>query len=192
MKQRVRQFVFSGLLARHSVKEMEAGGLLRIKDGSVSEKKDQDLFASVQEQIRAGSLQMQRVYRILYVLENMIREMIDFTFTELDKTPDWFETRANSDMKRKYEERKLREEKNNWHSGRNKQPIFYLDFGDLSRLIVNHWTAFSDLLPTQNWAQSRLDEAERTRNVIAHTNILPSDEIDRLEMYLRDWIKQIG
>jgi hypothetical protein len=67
-----------------------------------------------------------------------------------------------------------------------------MDFGDLAKLITNNWSEFEDLLPNQSWVQSRLDEAERTRNVIAHTNILSSEESARLEMYLRDWIKQIG
>ena len=47
-------------------------------------------------------------------------------------------------------------------------------------------------LPNQPWVLSRLNEAKRSRNVIAHTNLLASDEITRLEMYLRDRIKQIG
>jgi hypothetical protein len=67
-----------------------------------------------------------------------------------------------------------------------------MDFGDLAKLIINNWEEFDDLLPNQSWVQSRLDEAERSRNVIAHTNILSSEESSRLEMYLRDWIKQIG
>jgi hypothetical protein len=95
-------------------------------------------------------------------------------------------------MKGKLVKRKEAEEKNEWHAGRNRHPIFYMDFGDLSRLITNHWALFEDLLPSQVWVQSRLDEAERTRNVIAHTNLLASEEGDRLELNLRDWIKQIG
>ena len=67
-----------------------------------------------------------------------------------------------------------------------------LDFSDLAKLIVNNWQEFEDLLPTQSWVQSRLDDAERSRNVIAHTNILSSEEAARLDMYLNDWIKQIG
>jgi hypothetical protein len=94
-------------------------------------------------------------------------------------------------MKVRVSQRKEQEEKNQWHSGRNKDEIFYLDFGDLARLITTHWNLFEDL-PTQAWVQSRLDEAERSRNVIAHTNVLSAEEVARLELYLRDWMKQIG
>jgi hypothetical protein len=76
--------------------------------------------------------------------------------------------------------------------GRNEHPVYYLDFGDLGLLIINHWTVFKDFFDGgQAWVQSRIGEAERTRNVIAHTNTLAAEEGERLEIYLRDWIKQV-
>lgn len=191
MKRDLNHFVFSGLLAKHAVRDLEASGVLRGRAATAEERHDQDLFAPVQEDVRGGSLQMQRVFRILYVLENIVRQFIMNRFQEEDGD-DWFDKRASGDMKTKLAKRKDDEEKNGWHTGRNKHPIFYMDFGDLSKLITQHWALFTDLLPSQVWVQSRLDEAERTRNVIAHTNLLASEESSRLEMYLRDWIKQIG
>jgi hypothetical protein len=192
MKREINNFVFSGILAKHSVKDMEATGLLRGRAVTEDERREQDLFAPVQEHIRAGAVQMQKHYRILYVLENIVRDLIVTRFTEAAGSADWFDARASADMKKKLEQRQKAEEKNEWHTGRNRQPIYYMDFGDLARLIVNHWSVFEDLLPNQVWVQSRLDEAERTRNVIAHTNVLAAEEGARLEMYLRDWIRQIG
>ena len=134
---------------------------------------------------------MQKHFRVLFVFENVVRELITTRFNEEDG-PDWFETRANSDMKKKLEQRKRTEEKNQWHSGRNREPIYYLDFGDLGLLITNHWPLFRDFFPNQTWIMSRVQEAERSRNVIAHTNLMSSEEGDRLEMYLRDWLRQVG
>ncbi len=75
--------------------------------------------------------------------------------------------------------------------GRNSHAIFYLDSGDLGALITTHWAVFKDFFENQAWVLSRIQEAERTRNVIAHTNVLAAEEALRLEMYLRDWIKQV-
>jgi len=187
----LKTFVFKGVLARHAVADLQAEGLLQSPLATSSERSDIDLFAAIQESVRNGSIQMQRAYRLLYVLENIVRTLIAEQLSEADGE-DWFEKRASAQMKTKIAQRQEQEERNQWHSGRNKAPIFYLDFGDLAKLITTHWVSFSYLLPTQAWVQSRLDEAERSRNVIAHTNILSSEEVDRLEMYLRDWIKQIG
>lgn len=186
-----KNFVFSGLLAKHATKDMEASGLLRSRAVSGEERKEQDLLSSVEESIRAGAKSMQKSFRTLYVLENLVRSLIDERLKDKYGS-NWFDSKATAPMKGKLKDRKAKEEKNQWHTGRNKEPLFYMDFADLAKLIVNNWAEFEDLLPTQSWVQSRLDEAERSRNVIAHTNILSSEEATRLEMYLRDWIKQIG
>ncbi|MDP9051288.1 MAG: Swt1 family HEPN domain-containing protein [Acidobacteriota bacterium] len=191
MNANLKQFVFKGLLGKHAIQDMQATGVLHRPEVTQADRQQGDLFVSVQESIRGASLQMQSAYRLLFILENIVRDLISTRFAEPDG-PDWFDDRATTQMKAKVEQRKQQEEKNQWHAGRNKESIFYLDFGDLSRLITSNWTIFEDLLPNQSWVQSRLDEAERSRNVIAHTNILSSDEVARLEMYLRDWIKQIG
>ncbi|WOD11370.1 Swt1 family HEPN domain-containing protein [Pseudomonas sp. NyZ704] len=191
MSDDVKSFVFSGLLASHATKDMEASGLLRSRAVSGGERKEQDLLSSVEESIRSGAKAMQASFRTLYVLENLVRSLIDERLKDKYGV-NWFDSKATAPMKGKLSDRKAKEEKNQWHTGRNKEPLFYMDFADLAKLIVNNWPEFEDLLPTQSWVQSRLDEAERSRNVIAHTNVLSSEEASRLEMYLRDWIKQIG
>lgn len=191
MKRDLKNFVFSGVLARHATGDMEAQGILRSRAITSEERHDQDLLASVEESIRGGAIAMQRAYRILFVLENLVRSVI--TATLKDKSGEtWFDIHATAPMKSKLKDRQAKENQNQWHAGRNKEPIYYMDFGDLSKLIVNNWNDFEDLLPGQSWVQSRLEEAERSRNVIAHTNILAAEEVARLEMYLTDWIKQVG
>ena len=192
MKSQLNDFVLRGLYARHCIRDLQATGQLRAPAVTPSERKEQDLFAPIPERVRAGSIEMARVYRTLYALENLVRDFIDTRFTEEDKTSEWFDARASRDMKKKLEDRKKGEEKNQWHVGRNEHPIYYLDFGDLGLLIVNHWSVFKDFFPKQSWVVSRIDEAEKSRNVIAHTNLLSSEEAERLETYLKDWIRQVG
>jgi len=183
-------FMFRGLLAKHAIRDMQAVGLLRVPAADAQEHSEIDLFAPVSEQVRSGSLYMQRCFRLLYVLENVVREFVREVLEEIDKE-NWFEKRASIPMKKKVEDRKATEGKNQWHTGRNDHPIYYLDFGDLTLLIQNHWSEFKDLLPNQSWAVSRLQDAERSRNVIAHTNLLSDEEVVRLEMHVRDWIRQV-
>jgi hypothetical protein len=191
VKSQINDFVFTGILASHCVLDLQARGLLRTRIGTPDERREQDLFAPVPERIRGGSLQMQRWYRILFVFENLVRDFVITRLSELDGE-NWFDGRATADMKKKVEDRRKKEEKNQWHAGRNKQPIYYLDFGDLGLLITNHWAVFKDFFDNQAWIVSRIQDAERTRNVIAHTNILASEEGLRLEMYLSDFVRQIG
>ena len=187
----VKNFVFSGLLASHARNDMEATGLLRNRIASGDERKEQNLFSSVEESIRAGAKAMQCSFQTLFVLENLVRSLIDERLKDKHGV-NWFDSKATTSMKSKLKNRKEEEVKHQWHTGRNKEPLFYMDFGDLAKLIISNWAEFEDLVPSQSWVTSRLEEAERSRNVIAHTNVLSSEESSRLELYLRDWIKQIG
>lgn len=191
MDKDVNNFALKGIFASFCVKDMQTSGLLRTPELKQSEQKDHNMFVTASEKIRNGSLQMQRYYRMLYIFENLVREYIDNTFTEIDGA-NWFDSRSNRDMKRKLETRTRDEQKNQWHTGRNQHPLFYMDFSDLALLIINHWSEFKDFFPDQAWVTSRISDTERSRNVIAHTNELPAEEGARMEMHLRDWIKQIG
>lgn len=179
-------------MTKHALKDMQLSGLVRSPASTSLERAEQDFFAPVTEAIRTSSIEMSRNYRLLFVFENLVRDFIDTRFTEEDKTTEWFTGRSNAAMKKKVTDRKKGEEKHQWHTGRNEGPLYYLDFSDLGLLIINHWAVFKDFFPKQSWVTTRIDEAERSRNVIAHTNQLSSEESVRLEMYLRDWIKQIG
>ena len=192
MNPRVNNFVFKGLMTKHAVKDMQLAGLLRSPAATTQERAEHDFYAPVTEVIRTGSLEMARNYRLLYVFENLVRDFINIRFTEEDKITNWFDKRSNTPMKKKVADRQKGEEKHQWHTGRNEGPLYYLDFSDLGLLIINHWNVFKDFFPKQSWVTTRIEEAERSRNVIAHTNLLSSEESQRLEMYLRDWMKQVG
>jgi hypothetical protein len=191
MKPDINNFMLKGLFTSYCVKDLQTEGLLRTPIYTTEERNEHDLFVSCPEKIRSGSLQMQKYFRMLYVFENLVRDFIDSTLSEIDGE-NWFDKRSTKDMRDKVSNRKISEEKNQWHVGRNEHPLYYLDFSDLSLLITNHWEVFKDFFPDQGWVTSRIKESERTRNVIAHTNDLTAEEGSRLEMHLRDWIKQIG
>lgn len=191
MKSRLNDFAFKGLFAAYCIKDLRILGTLRSPAHSNQERLDHDMLASVPEQIRSGAVEMQRYYKFMFVFENLLRAFVSDRFSEVDGEL-WFEKRASTKMKDKVEQRRKDEAENSWHCGRNKDPLYCLDFGDLSLLIKNHWNVFEDLLPSQDWVASRINETERTRNVIAHTGLLPAEEGARLEMHFRDWVKQVG
>jgi hypothetical protein len=189
---RVKNFVFRGMLASNAIAQLRAVGSLRTPAHTTQERKDDDMLVSVPAAVRGASLEMQRAYRLLYVFENLVRNFINQRFTEVDKRPDWWDVRSSTEMKNKFRDRKKEEERNAWHAGRSDAPLFYMDFGDLALLVINHWSVFKDFFPNQAWISSRIQETERSRNVIAHTNRLPEAEAVRLEQCLRDWIAQVA
>jgi hypothetical protein len=59
-------------------------------------------------------------------------------------------------------------------------------FEGLSDIIINNWSEFQDLIPSQHWLKQRLDELERARNFVAHHRMLSEPEFARLEMYVTE------
>lgn len=191
MNRTVFDFAFRGLSASSVVHEMIESGQLRRRVSTSEEHRDRDRFAAVPQTIAANAMRMRRCYELLFILENLVREFVVTRMTEVHGT-DWINKAATADMKKKVEQRKQTEQRNQWHVGRNAGDVYYLDFGDLGLLIKNQWSSFKDYLPDQAWVEARMTESERSRNVIAHTNVLDGEEVKRLEMHLQDWIRQLG
>ncbi len=95
-------------------------------------------------------------------------------------------------IRRNVESRIKQDKKNKWHSPRANSNINYCDFGDLCNIIINNWEIFEDLFPNQDWIKTRLNYLEPSRNAIAHNNILQEHDINRINMFLKDWILQVG
>ncbi|KQP67208.1 hypothetical protein ASF47_03850 [Nocardioides sp. Leaf285] len=140
---------------------------------------------------RNEALRMGRLYSIIYCFENSVRDLIRSRLSE--QADDWWDTPRVPKKVHDTAENRLKDaEKNSWLEGVYKDVLGYVDFGGLSDIIVNNWSDFEDLIPSQHWLKQRLDELERARNFIAHNRMITSAEFRRLEMYVGDWNRQVG
>ena len=138
-----------------------------------------------------GAKAMSRVYPYIYLFENSVRYLIKDVM-ERKYGSDWWKERAPSETKKTIYKRLEKEDIHRWHAQRGKHPIFYSDMHDLLSIIRKNWEDFKHTFPDQAWVKSRLDEIELSRNIVAHNNPLPKDEIARLKLDLKAWVKQIS
>ena len=141
--------------------------------------------------VRRSAMRALPVYLAFFCLENAIRELVVERLTE-NHGPDWWISHSTASMQKKVRDRQGKAGRQRWPVRRGEAEIYYTDFGDLKDLIISNWEDFEDLLPDQHWISARLDELEASRNVIAHSNLLDQRELDRIRMYLGDWIRQVG
>lgn len=134
---------------------------------------------------------MSDIYILIHCLENSARNLIRARL-ESAHGDDWWTQVRTTDMERKINDRMAEETRNRWHQPRGRHPLNYLNFGDLKNLICNNWLYFRDIFPDQTWVEARLRELEKSRNVIAHNNVLEDTEISRIQLYFGDWCRQIG
>ena len=186
-----QEFVFRGLLAINSLRQLESTGVY-LRDAHKLGSVLADLtFAEFSPQINDGAERMSRLYVAFFCFENSVRELVAQKLRD-SHGDGWWEACVPGKLKDKVEARKKQEERNKWHQPRSRANINYTDFGDMPAIILNNWSCFEDLFDTQEWVKARFGDMEKSRNVIAHNNVLVDDDVERIRLYLQDWARIVG
>lgn len=190
-EQSLRQFVFNGLLLYDSLETLE-----RQKGISVFESGDLTQVSRVVEAdfspvVWNNAINMSSVYQAIFCIENTLRNFIVERMSERYGL-SWWEEKVPSNIKKAVDKLKKDEIKNKFFSSRSDSEIGYTMLGNLGQIIINNWEDFSDIIPSQAWLTSRMDDLEMARNIVMHTGILPQIEIDRITSIVRDILRQIG
>jgi hypothetical protein len=150
---------------------------------------------NVPTSILKDAKKMSEVYPYFYVFENSVRYFIIDTL-ESKYGKDWWALKVSSKSRGKATDRQNKEGRNRWHGKRGEHPIFYVDIDDLQKIITSNFEDFKNQLPAVDrpveWLTNRIEEVEQSRNIIAHNNPLSDDDITRVRIYFKDWIKQIA
>lgn len=133
---------------------------------------------------------MSVVYAAVHAFENSIRAMVTKAMTE-KFGPTWWEKvpeRIQKTSKSRMEE----DAKFRWHGARGSREINYCDFGDIASIIVTNWPVFEDVLGNMEWAKGILNTLEKSRNIVMHGGSVGREDLERIGMNIRDWIRQAG
>lgn len=183
-------FVYRGLLTEESLDK--AGRKQKAAYGAADEEAIRKAlaFELMDDQRLAEAQRMATIYTGIHTFENSVRHFVATgmaeTFAEewWSKVPNKIHTKVKSRME---DEAKFR-----WHGARGGAEIEYCDFGDLSSIIVTNWVVFEDVLTDMEWAKATLSILERSRNIVMHGGILERQDIERIGINIRDWIRQAG
>jgi len=134
---------------------------------------------------------MALVYTVIAAFENSARKFLSERLLE-DKGAEWWDKCISQDIRTRAEKRKTEEESHRYHGSRGNSMIFYCDMSDLEKIINNNQEAFADYIPSVEWARQIFRAVERSRNVIMHAGELSMNDIERVSMNIRDWIRQVG
>lgn len=184
------QFVFRGLLAEEALdgQGRQNRRLLNIADEEIAK----SLSIDVLDDVLVGNARtIAVVYTAIAAFENSVRALV--TKTLMDKyQEEWWDKGVSSNIRERAQKRIVEEQSAKWHAQRGHDPINYTTFGDLRNIMQNNWDAFEDLIGSLTWASGIFDVIERSRNVIMHSGMLEREDIDRLGVNIRDWVKQVG
>lgn len=130
---------------------------------------------------------MTEFYKIFHILENEIRDFVSSALRE-GAGEDWWEECVPEDV-RKYASQNQKKESREGLPPRSQRPIDYTTFGHLGEIMKTNWGEFAGVFP--NATIERLEKVvarlNLSRGPIAHSGLLPEDEVVRLKLAVRDW-----
>ncbi len=183
-------FVYRGILAEAALDKV---GRHRRKHFGVEEAREMQkslCYDLLEQESFSDALRMSTVYTAIHAFENMVRHLVMKAMADhhgeewWQKVPDRIQKTVRTRME---EDAKFR-----WHGARGTSQMNYCDFSDLSSIIVTNWQAFEDILANLEWAKAVLSTLEKSRNITMHGGVLAKEDIERIGMNIRDWIRQTG
>lgn len=186
-------FVFKGILTEESLDKTER--IKKSKFGSEELSKLNKTLGidDLDEELVIKAQKMSVVYTAICAFENMVRQFVSKKLLE-NKGEKWWEECVSEKIRNKAESRREEESKIRWHTPRGDNIINYTEFGDLLSIIRNqdNWAYFEPHIQSIEWADQIIRTLERSRNVIMHSGELVNQDIERIGMYIRDWLNQVG
>jgi len=183
-------FVYRGVLAEAS---LDKAGRRKIRDFGKEEENNLAKALSMEMldgDCIANAQRMSVVYSAIHAFENMVRDIVVSTLAEKHEAEWW--NKIPDRIRKKVASRKEEEAKFRWHGARGTTDINYCDFGDLSSIIVANWGDFEELLHSLEWSKGILNTLEKSRNIVMHGGVMDKEDIERVGVNIRDWVRQAG
>ncbi len=158
----------------------------------VIETVNQTKLEILSDEIKEKGKEMSELYITLYCIENSLRDFIDKTLSNQLGDDYFSKITVPNDLQKGITTRQSEEKQNKWLPLRGDKELYYLDFIDLSKLILNNWEYFKKYFPSQGWISTKLEELYKVRCLIAHNSYAGSDEKDLVGLYYKQIVRQIA
>jgi len=184
-------FVFKGQVAAETVRRLTEPEKKTVEFGfqEVSAKVSLSLL---DEDHVSSATKMSAVFIAIASFENSVRDLVSSRLLEQKGANWWDVCVTNADIKNRAKTRQETEKQIRWHQARGLSPIYYTELGDLPNIIQTNWGSFEDLMHDIDWVRQIFKSLERSRNVIMHSGQLSMDDVERVGVFIRDWLRQVG
>lgn len=140
--------------------------------------------------VRAEASRMAVHYQLFYCLENSIREIISERLQEAHG-PEWWNSAVPPNVRESAKKNQERESASGV-TPRSERAIDYITFGELGEILKVNWDLFSDTFKNKLAVERILSSLNLLRGPIAHCKSLAEDEVERLQLSVRDWFRQMS
>jgi hypothetical protein len=151
---------------------------------------ERDLRVSVSQfssELRQTADAMAEFYKLFYMIENDIRNLISDTLNDM-YGPDWWDVKTPPSAKEECRANQQREAEFGVTS-RSDRELDYVSFGQLGDIIRHNWDIFGGIISNQKALGRVMHALNNLRGPIAHCGVLAEDEVDRLKLTVKDWFR---
>lgn len=182
---KLRAFCFSCMAADGDLERLEKTNGLRIIEKKESH--NSMLADSFEEKIYSEAKQMSEHYMLFYCLERSARDIVVGKLKAIhgggwwaSKIPPAIQTNVSNNMKRELDA---------GVTPRSEDEIDYTTFGELGEIVKANWADFGDIFKSVKAFTKIMTSLNVLRGPIAHCSTLSEDEILRLELTVKDWMR---
>lgn len=144
-------------------------------------------YRQFSEAVRAEAFKMREHYELFYCLEKSIRTLVSEKL-QANFGATWWDDAVPVGV-RDNVKKNIQRERDAGVSRRSKQHIDYTTFGELGEIVRANWQAFSDTFSTVKAFTRVMESLNVLRGPIAHCCPLAVDEVDRLQLAVKDWFR---
>jgi hypothetical protein len=152
---------------------------LESKQNSLTDYFDQKIYYEAQN--------MAQYYTIFYCLERSVRDIVVEKLKAIHGG-NWWETKVPETIQKNVKEN-MQRELDAGVSIRSDQEIDYTTFGELGEIVKANWADFGDIFKSVKAFTKIMTSLNILRGPIAHCCSLSEDEVDRLNLVVRDWMR---
>ncbi|MCC6405084.1 MAG: hypothetical protein IT405_01715 [Candidatus Yanofskybacteria bacterium] len=184
-------FVFRGLLTEQSLDKAGRHNRNTFSEEAGRELSERLGLSLLEDELVNKAKRMAMVYTAICAFENYVRDFVSKKLMEV-QGENWWTECVSEKIRSKAESRKKEESNTRWHTPRGDALISYTEFGDLASIMQQNWEQFEPHIDSLDWARHIIESLEKSRNVIMHSGELAPQDIERVGMNIRDWIRQVG
>lgn len=187
----IRSFGMSGHLITDDLRQIEQkyridlGHGTRTQSGEVS-----SYYSQFDQSIRSQAAEMAAHYELFYSLEQTIRQLIITAMFDKDGA-HWWDNSVPQKIREDVSSR-IDREKDSGFSQRSENEIDYTTFGELSAIITSNWDVFGAVFSSKRAVERIMSSLNLLRGPIAHCSPLAADEVDRLDLAVKDYFRAMS
>lgn len=181
----LRSFYFSCMAATGDLQRLERDGRARLLDKDESIKNS--LYEYFDERIFREASSMAEHYMTFYCLERSARDIVVGKLEAIhgggwwkSTVPAAIQTNVDQNMQREIDA---------GVTPRSDQEIDYTTFGELGEIVKANWADFGDIFKSVKAFTKIMTNLNVLRGPIAHCTPLSEDEVLRLKLTVKDWVR---